>query len=108
MTTIILADTMKHAAVYAQAKRMRRGEWVFPARATTIEGVVPASVVTLPSYATRRDRHAVTAVVRRQSRKNPACKHVNVSQARFDAMAERVALASFIDGAADEGVVLNG
>jgi hypothetical protein len=108
MTTIILADTMRDAATYANATGMKRGAWIFPARGETISGVVPKTVVTLPSYAHRRDRHNVTAILRRQVRKGRAVEHVNVSQARFDAMRESTALAGFFDGAADEGVVLDG
>lgn len=107
MTTIILADAMKDAAVYAKATGLRRGEWTFAARASTIAGSTPKAVVTLPSYAKRRDHHAITATVRRIVRKSRQCEHVNVSQARFDAMQERVAQIAFLDGAADEGVVLD-
>lgn len=107
MTTIILADTMKDAAVYAQATGMRRGEWTYAAKAETIDGSVPKTVVTLPSYAKRRDHHAITATVRRIIRKSRQCEHVNVSQARFNAMQERIAQIAFLDGAADEGVVLD-
>lgn len=106
MTTIILADTMKDAALYARASGLRRGEWTWPARAHTIDGTRPKTVVTLPSFAARRDFHAITATVRRQVRKSRDVKHVNVSEARFEAMREADALAGFFDGAEDEGVIL--
>jgi hypothetical protein len=104
VTTIILSDTMRDAATYARAKGMKRGQWVWPARAVTIEGVTPTLVVTLPSYAARRDHHAIDAVIRRAVRRSRECKHVNVSKARFDAIRE---IASRVDGAADEGVILD-
>jgi hypothetical protein len=102
VTTYILADNMRDAALYASVKGMKRGEWKWPARSETLLGSKPTKVVTLPSYANRKDHHAITAVVRRQVRASREVKHVNVTQAQFDAMRASV------DGAADEGVVLNG
>lgn len=106
MRVVILADTMREAASFAKATGLRRSEWAYPSTFRTIDGIPMTNVVELPSYAGRRDRHAINAVVLRGMRRSPGSTRTVVSQARFDAMIESNALADFFaDASRDEGVV---
>lgn len=61
---IILAGTPSEASRYVREAGLPRGRWRIATQASTIRGLRRAHVHVLPSFATRRDRHAVLTELR--------------------------------------------
>lgn len=70
MYKIILAENPQDANAYAKAQGIRRGTYRYAVRASSIAGLRVAEIHELPSFANRRDKHAINAELRRCGFKN--------------------------------------
>lgn len=62
--TIVLAENHNEANRYAKRAKLRKGQWRFPVSASALRGLRVAEIHELPSFAGRRDRHAILAELR--------------------------------------------
>lgn len=66
---IILAGTAQEANSYRRRAMLPRGRTVWPVSAAQVDGVVPSEVHVLPGFRRRPDKHAISAALKRASRR---------------------------------------
>jgi hypothetical protein len=86
-SVVILAQRRKDAVALANLLGLRSRDYSFPYQASTIDGLALRRVIIHPSFAERRDKHAIMAVVRRGTRKSPKSKIIRVTPALLERLA---------------------